>query len=104
MRKILDDLENNLLPSTTALDEECQAYLNVMLSRPEEVSAEVASNEYALQFPAAECIAATLDELALAEDGAAVLDNRDNTVSLNESTSRIAEEAIAVALESIDNK
>lgn len=103
MRKILDDLENKLLPSTTALDEECQAYLNVMLSRPEEFSAEVASNEYALQFPAAECIAATLDEMALAEDGAAVLD-RENSLSLNESTSRIAEEAIAVALESIDNK
>ena len=74
-----------------------------MLSRPEEFSAEVASNEYALQFPAAECIAATLDEMALAEDGAAVLD-RENSLSLNESTSRIAEEAIAVALESIDNK
>ena len=42
--------------------------------------------------------------MALAEDGAAVLHNRDNSVSLNESTSRIAEEAIAVALESIDNK
>lgn len=103
MRKILEDMENKLLPSTSALDEECQAYLNVMLSRPEplpEVPAEAASDEYACQFPEAECIAATLNDLELSEGGAVILegDLGDNSamaaLSQNDeeesSTSRVA--------------
>jgi len=101
MRKILEDMENKLLPSTSALDEECQAYLNVMLSRPEplpEVPAEAASDEYACQFPEAECIAATLNDLELSEGGAVILegdsgDNSSMALLQNEeesSTSRVA--------------
>jgi hypothetical protein len=57
IRAIADEVKNKDLPTTTELDEECKAYLNVLASRPippPEVSAVQASGDMQ-DFPEAEC-------------------------------------------------
>jgi len=66
MRQILQEINDSSLPSTTALDAECQTYLNAMASRHPplpEVDAEAAEGQID-QFPAAECFAASDHELS----------------------------------------
>lgn len=86
MRQILDEIQAASLPSTAALDEECQTYLNAMLSRPPplpEVDA-VAAEGQAEDLPEAECIAPA-EELTAA--GAVIVEgDRVDSIPLAVST------------------
>jgi hypothetical protein len=92
MRQILDEMSS--LPSTAALDEECQTYLDAMLSRPSplpEVDA-VAAEGQAELFPQAECIAPAEE---LSTPGAVIvegecMDDLSLSVSTEQSQSRVA--------------
>ena len=61
IRAIAAEVQNEDLPSTSELDEECQAYLAALASRPmppQEVAAEEATGVSIQDFPEAECAVA----------------------------------------------
>lgn len=78
MRQILTELEDSALPSSSALDEECQRYLEAMRSRPHipEVNAEVADCHES-DFPHAECIVASAE--GMAPPGAVIIERNDTS-------------------------
>jgi len=75
MRQILKELEDSALPTSSALDEECQRYLEAMLSRPHipEVNAEAAEGHE--DFPHAECIVASSE--GMAPPGAVIVEGNE---------------------------
>jgi hypothetical protein len=75
IREIAKESNSDELPTTSELDEECQAYLTALASRPmpsQEVAAE-AMDAQADEFPEAECkVAPEIDEMSAA--GAVIVD------------------------------
>eukprot|EP00980_Cylindrotheca_fusiformis_P028295 scaffold22589_cov138-Cylindrotheca_fusiformis.AAC.58 len=94
LREILDELNESSLPSTTSLDDECQAYLDAMLSRPAplpEVTAEVAECQ-ADDLPEAACISP--DEMSeLSAPGFVIVEGVDDDLSLSVSTEQGSSQA-----------
>ncbi|KAL3940668.1 MAG: hypothetical protein SGBAC_004833 [Bacillariaceae sp.] len=90
MRQILKELEDSTLPSSSALDEECQRYLEAMRSRPHipEVTAE-AAEALGGDFPQAECIVAVSE--GMTAPGAIILEGNETTSDLPQPV--MAEEA-----------
>ena len=91
IKEIAKEIKDELLPSTSALDQECQAYLTALSSRPtpmEEVAA-VSTNAAADHFPEAECKIAP-ENGDLCTPGAVIVDGEGSGVvaMLSESQSR----------------
>jgi hypothetical protein len=97
MRQILEEIRTSSLPSTTALDEECQAYLNAMRSRRQplpEVNAEAAEGLHVHRLPTAECIVASDEDLSVS--GAVILSgNRVDDLSSSVTNEELGESRIA---------
>merc|ERR1712232_165954 len=87
MRQIQQEIQEGALSSSSALDEECQRYLEAMRSRPHipEVNAEAAEGHEG-DFPHAECIAE-----AMAPPGAVIVEGNETASEL--STIPVAQEA-----------
>ncbi|CAJ1922271.1 unnamed protein product [Cylindrotheca closterium] len=104
MRGILQELEASALPSSSALDEECQRYLEAMMSRPHipEVDAEAAEG-HEDDLPQAECIVASSE--GMAAPGAIIVEGAGNQTTSDSLplSSVVAEEASPSLTSSVMN-